>query len=67
MNYNEIKLADRGGRPILKIETPIGDKRGFKTFEIAERRGGLYTVADKELEDFAIKILASLGYKIRPL
>lgn len=61
----EIVLHPMTGTTVIKIETPIGDRKGYKHIETYHDETRRYIVADKDLEEFAIKILSALGYKIR--
>lgn len=65
--FDEIILSSEGDGEIILIKTPIGDQKGYKEMLLISMDGGPHVVTDKNLEEFAIKILSVLGYKIRPL
>jgi hypothetical protein len=63
--FNKIELHATDGTKLFEIETPIADQKGFKNIDVPQRVTSFYGVHDSDLEEFAIKILSVLGYKIR--
>lgn len=65
--FETIALSSEEAGEILVIGVPLGDSKGYKEMQITAQDGETYTVTDKNLEEFAIKVLSALGYIIRPM
>lgn len=62
LKLTEVELIDEDGDVLITIHTPLGDTTGSKMIRVGSN---LTTVTDKNLEEFCIKMLLVLGYKIR--